>query len=95
MKIKNRGKGESVEIAPLRIRSITPRAFFRRLSVNERSLLRARATDAIADIADDLAKAPMIHMDDPYFITQLTDAGMNQARRDILLADGTAEETRL
>lgn len=82
----------SPEVEPV-IRIITTQAFFRRLTKNERSVLRASVLDEVADLREDLQRSDTIDLDD-ILEQQLIDTTLiSQIRIDELLADGTEIET--
>ena len=76
-----------------RIRKITAQAFYRRLTITERGLLRDGTTDEIKDMRDDLQRSPFLNLDGA-IEAQLLAVGTSQPRTDELLVDGTEEETR-
>lgn len=75
------------------IRIIRRKAFFRRLSTNERKILRESTDDAVIDVREFLMMENFVNLDDSDLAADLATAGMNQTRIDALLVDGTFEES--
>lgn len=74
------------------IRTITTKAFFRRLTFQERKVLRTSTLDAVADLREDLQRGDFVDLDG-ILEQQLIDTNLlSQSRIDELLADGTPEE---
>ena len=78
---------------PIRsIRVITTQSFFRRLTFNERKVLRTSALDAVADLREDLQRSNFVDLDGVLEQQLLDVTLLPQTRIDELLVDGTPEE---
>ena len=73
------------------IRTISTQAFIRRMLQSERVALRNSANEDIIDIREDLKLKNTVNLDG-LIANQLDTIGLSQARKDILLADGTLGE---
>ena len=77
---------------PLPIRKITTKAFFRRLTPAERSVLRNSVLDTVADLREDLQRSFTVELDSILEQQLLDTTLLNQTRIDELLVDGAPEE---
>ena len=75
------------------IRIITVKAFFRRLTFQERKILRLSAADTVVDLREDLQRSTHVDLDDTIEQQLLDTTLLSQSRIDALLIDGTAEES--
>lgn len=78
---------------PPRIRSISTRAFFRRMTITERSKMRG-TTQTVRDVKEDLDRDVMVNLNDQ--VRQLLiDSGIFSVERvNDLMIDGEAYESR-
>lgn len=74
------------------IRTITTQAFFRRLTKNERAVLRSSALNEVADLREDLQRSVTVDLDGTIEQQLTATELLTQTRIDTLLADGTVEE---
>ena len=73
-------------------RTITAKAFFRRLTFQERKILRLSPNDRVVDLREDLQRGTHVDLDGT-IEQQLLDTGLlSQSRIDELLIDGVIEE---
>lgn len=73
-------------------RAITVRAFYKRLTFNERKVLRNSAIDEVVDLREELMHSKRVRLT-PGFAQQLLDTGLlSQARVDELLVPATTQE---
>lgn len=74
------------------IRTITMQAFFRRLTKNERSVLRASTLDEVADLREDLQRSVTVDLDGTIEQQLLDTTLLSQTRISQLLIDGEEHE---
>ena len=75
-----------------KIRKITTQAFFRRMTKNERAVLRSSVLDEVADLREDLQRSTTVDLDGTIEQQLLDTTLVTQPRIDQLLVDGTPEE---
>ena len=89
-------KAYSLPVAEPAIRKITKRAFMRRFTQVERTLIRKSADDIVIDIHEDLQSTITVDLDLQDTIDSLTYltsvAILADGRSNAILADGTASE---
>lgn len=86
---------DGVTVGPASIRRITTKAFFRRLTFQERKVLRLSQLDAVADLREDLQRGTFVELDSVLEQQLLDTTLIQQSRVDALLVDGTPEEIQL
>ncbi len=79
---------------PVLIRAITVKAFFRRLTFQERKVLRLSVKDEVVDLREDLQRSEFVALDSILEQQLLDTTLLSQNRIDKLLVDGTPEETQ-
>lgn len=75
------------------VKKITTKAFYRRLTFQERKVLRISTLDEVIDLREDLQRGRFVKLDANLEQQLLDTALLSQTRIDELLVAGTRDET--